>query len=105
MNKTPATTAPREFPLVWFVEDEDAHENPVFAASAWRVDGAGMDLFFRIKHAVVAGRHCYGEASSAELIEDTDCPRTWPSLSAAKNAMQRDHNAAMNILGKERMAA
>lgn len=103
-RKEPVTDN-QAFPLVWFVEDEDAHENAIWAASAWRTDGAGMDLFYRIKQAVVRGRLCYGESSSAELIEDTDNPRVWHSLAAAQNAMQRDHNDAMRVLARAKEAA
>jgi len=62
--------------------------------SIWEADGPYSDGFqWRLKQAIHENRIVWYEAHDAELIGDY--PETWPTLEAAKRAIELAHDNVM----------
>lgn len=84
--------AKSSYPLDWYVAEQDENDNDIWEAAGGTTDGESLDLYFRIKQALVSNEHVFIEASSPELMADENNPESWKSLEEAQRAMQSWHD-------------
>lgn len=88
------TTKPKTQRLRWDSEYDD-HDNTRLTAVGGSTDGESGDLYYGLKQQVRNNRHVWVEDSSPELMMDPEGPLTWPTLPAAKAAIQAHHDEVL----------